>query len=119
MDDNGDGSIDEGGDDDNDDEDGTGFEDAYDPVVFYLDGDSLMERMPVPWNEDGNSSPDGPNDGRDFVASPIAENITRLRFEKAESGPHGQPLVLIELELTGETGTVVNLSARVRLGGAL
>ena len=116
IDDNGDGTID-GGSNDDDDEQGGGFEDAFDPVVFYLDGDSLMERTPVPWNEDGISSPDGPNDGRDFVASPIAENVTRLRFEKAASG--GSPMILVELELTGPSGAVVNLSARVRLGGAL
>ena len=115
---NGNGTID-GGSSDDDDEHSNGFEDPYDPVVFYLDGDSLMERMPVPWNEDGNSSPDGPNDGRDFVASSIAENVTRLRFEKADSNSGRGSLILIELELTGQTGAVVNLSARVRLGGAL
>ena len=117
VDDDGDGNIDEGG-AENDDEANSEFEDAYDPVVFYLDGDTLMERMPVPWNEDGNSSPDGPNDGRDVVASPIAENVTRLRFEKADTAAGG-PLILIDLELTGETGAAVSLSARVRLGGAL
>ena len=118
VDDNSDGTID-GGSADNDDEAGSEFEDGYDPVVFYLDGDVLMERMPVPWNEDGNSSPDGPNDGRDVVASAIADSVTRLRFEKAETGADANPLVLIELELTGQTGAVVSLSARVRLGGAL
>ena len=118
VDDNGNGTIDGGGNDD-DDEEGSGFEDPYDPVVFYLDGDSLMERMPVPWNEDGNSSPDGPNDGRDFVASAIAANVTRLRFEKAGVDASGAPLVLVDLQLTGESGAVVTLSARVRLGGAL
>ena len=95
------------------------FEDGYDPVVYYLDGDVLIERMPVPWNEDGNSSPDGPNDGRDVVASPIAEDVTRLRFEKADSAGNGDPLIIIELELTGQTGAIVSLDARVRLGGAL
>jgi len=118
VDDNGDGSID-GGSADNDDEEGTGFEDAYDPVVFYLDGNSLMERMPVPWNEDGNSSPDGPNDGRDFVAAPIAGNVTRLRFEKAGDSSGPAQVVLIELELTGRTGTAISLSASIRVGGSL
>jgi len=118
VDDNGDGSID-GGSADNDDEEGTGFEDAYDPVVFYLDGNSLMERMPVPWNEDGNSSPDGPNDGRDFVAAPIAGNVTRLRFEKAGASSGPAQVVLIELELTGRTGTAISLSASIRVGGSL
>jgi len=118
VDDNSDGVIDSGSADD-DDEEGSEFEDGYDPVVFYLDGDSLMERMPVPWNEDGISSPDGPNDGRDFVASTIADNVTRLRFEKADASPGPTQLVLIELELTGQSGTVISLSASVRVGGAL
>ncbi len=118
VDDDGDGTLDDGIDDD-DDEDGSGFDDGYDPVVFYLDGDTLMERMPVPWNEDGNSVPDGPVDGRDFVASRIAANVSRLRFEKLDPGSGAEPLVLIQLELTGEAGTVVSLDARVRVGGAL
>ena len=119
VDDNNNGSIDEGSDDTNDDEDGNGFEDPYDPVVFYLDGDALMERMPVPWNEDGNSSPDGPVDGRDFVASGIANNVTLLRFERIESADASKPLVRIDLELTGPSGENVSLTARTRVGGAL
>ncbi len=118
VDDNGNGTID-GGSNDNDDEEGSGFEDAYDPVVYYLDGDSLMERMPVPWNEDGNSTPDGPNDGRDFVAAPIAGNVTRLRFEKLDAPSGMVELISIELELTGESGVVVSMDTRVRVGGAL
>ena len=118
VDDNGDGTID-GGSDDNDDEEGSEFEDAYDPVVYYLDGNVLMERMPVPWNEDGNSSPNGPNDGRDVVAAPLAENISLLRFEKIAAGATADPLILIKLELTGQSGAVVSMSAQVRVGGAL
>ncbi len=118
VDDNNDGTIDNGG-DDNDDEEGSEFEDGYDPVVFYLDGDNLVERMPVPWNADGNSSPDGPVDGRDFVVSTIAENVTLLRFERVETTSTSNPLVRIELELTGPDGETVSLSARTRVGGAL
>ncbi len=119
VDDNGDGTIDGGSDDTNDDEEGTGFEDGYNPVVFYLDGNVLMERMPVPWNEDGISSPDGPNDGRDFVASAIASDVTRLRFEKLDIGGSAQAMVLVELELTGPAGSSVTLNTSVRIGGAL
>ena len=119
VDDNGNGFIDEGGDNTNDDEEGSEFEDGYDPVVFYLDGNALMERMPVPWNADGNSSPDGPVDGRDFVASSIAENVTLLRFERIETASADEPLIRIDLELTGPTGVTLSLSAQTRLGGAL
>ena len=118
VDDDQDGTIDDGIDDD-DDEEGNGFEDGYDPIVFYLDGDSLLERMPVPWNADGNSSPDGPVDGRDFVESVVAENVTRFRVERPVASPSGQQLVELTLELTGPTGSVVSLTNRVRIGGAL
>ncbi|MGI9234040.1 MAG: prepilin-type N-terminal cleavage/methylation domain-containing protein [Woeseiaceae bacterium] len=118
VDDDSSGVIDGGNDDNDDEQGGSGFEDAYDPLVYYLIGNSLMERMPVPWNEDGNSSPDGPVDGRDFVESVIADNVTRFRVERPVSGPSGQ-LVELTLELTGPTGAVVSLSSQVRIGGAL
>lgn len=117
VDDDADGSIDEGNNDD-DDEDGGTFEDPYDPVVFYLDNDSLIERTPVPWNEDGISAPDGPVDGRDFVESVIAENVTLFRVERIAGSTNPQ-LVSLRLELTGPSGQVVSMDARVRVGGAL
>lgn len=104
---------------DNDDEAGSGFEDGYDPVVFYLDGNRLMERMPVPWNEDGISTPDGPVDGRDFISSVIAENVTRFRVERLSSSDVEYQLVDIVLELEGRSGIAVDVNARVRIGGAL
>jgi type II secretory pathway pseudopilin PulG len=118
VDDDGDGSIDEGSDDD-DDEDGSTFDDPYDPVVYYLSGNSLIERMPVRWNTDGISTPDGPVDGRDFEESVIAENVTRLRFERLDDGT-ALELVDILLELTdADSGETVSLQTRVRIGGAL
>lgn len=118
VDDDGDGTIDEGSNDD-DDEDGITFDDPYDPVVYYLNGNSLIERMPVRWNADGISVPDGPVDGRDFEESVIAENVTRLRFERLDDGTTLE-LVDILLELTdSESGETVSLQTRVRIGGAL
>ena len=118
VDDDGDGDIDEGSADD-DDEDGVTFDDPYDPVVYYLNGDSLIERMPARWNTDGISTPDGPVDGRDFEESVIAENVTRLRFERLDDGT-ALELVDIVLELTDPTsGETVSLQTRVRIGGAL
>ena len=49
VDDDGDGLIDEG-DKNDDDEDGVEDEDWYDTLVFYLVGNRLMERRPVPWD---------------------------------------------------------------------
>ena len=118
VDDDGDGNIDEGSADD-DDEDGSTFDDPYDPVVYYLNGGSLIERMPARWNTDGISTPDGPVDGRDFEESVIAENVTRLRFERLDDGT-ALELVDILLELTDPTsGETVSLQTRVRIGGAL
>ena len=118
VDDDADGTIDEGSDDD-DDEDGNTFDDPYDPVVYYLSGNSLIERMPARWDTDGISVPDGPVDGRDFEESVIAENVTRLRFERLDDGTTLE-LVDILLELTDPTsGQTISLQTRVRIGGAL
>ncbi len=117
VDDDGDGNIDDGSADD-DDEDGGTFDDPYDPVVFYLDSDTLIERMPVPWNEDGISAPDGPVDGRDFVESVVAENVTLFRVERI-AGTTDPQLVLLRLQLTGPSGQLVGMETRVRVGGAL
>ncbi len=118
VDDDRNGEVD-GADGDDDDEDGGEFDDPYDPVVFHLDDDRLIERMPVPWNEDGNSSPDGPVDGRDFVTSVIAENVSRFRVERLEGTSGGRETVRLTLELTGTEGNVVRLDADVRLGATL
>jgi hypothetical protein len=114
VDDDGDGLVDDGSADD-DDEDGVVDEDWLDAVVFFLQGGSLIERHPVPWDETAN----GFVSGRDFVTSVIAENVTRFRVERI-AGTSGAPqLVSIELELTGPSGAGASLAARVRIGGAL
>lgn len=119
VDDESNGLIDDGGNDD-DDEDGGGFDDPYDPVVFYLDNGTLMQRTPVPWNEDGISTPDGPVDGRDFIVSAIAENVTRFRVERVPGLAGAPQLVDLTLELTHPTGgETASLNTRVRVGGAL
>ncbi len=118
VDDDLDGTVDDGNNGD-DDEDGSLSDDPFDPVVFYLDGRSLMQRMPVPWNEDGISTPDGPVDGRDYVVSTIAENVVRFRVERLSPAESGIDLVSIELDLAGTGGEIVNVSSRVRVGGAL
>ena len=114
VDDDSDGQVDEGNAAD-DDEDGAIDEDWLDAVVFYLQGDSLIERHPVPWDETAN----GFVSGRDFVASAIAGNVTRFSVQRLAAS-FGQPqLVSLELELTGPSGAVVSLETRVRIGGAL
>jgi len=115
VDDDADGGLDEGAAAD-DDEDGSSDEDWYDPVVFYLDNGSLMQRTPVPWDE--NSS--GSVTGADFVAQPIADNVTRFRVERVPSNGSGVQLVDLTLELTSPiTDETVSLHSLVRIGGAL
>jgi len=114
VDDDADGLVDEGNADD-DDEDGAVDEDWLDAVVFYLQGNSLIERHPVPWDETAN----GFVSGRDFVVSVIAENVTRFRVERIAGTSGLLQLVSLELELTGPSGAVVSLETRIRIGGAL
>jgi type II secretory pathway pseudopilin PulG len=118
VDDDGGLDIDEGAAND-DDEGGHEFDDPYDSLVFYLANGALVERMPVPWNADGVSTPDGPIDGRDFVVSPLASRVTRLRFERVEAAANGSLLVDITLALSATDGQTVSLHRRVRVGGAL
>ena len=114
VDDDGDGQIDEGSNSD-DDEDGATDEDWLDAVVFFLQGDTLIERHPVPWDESGNGSVTG----RDFVESVIAEGVTRFRVERPVPGATGDQIVDLTLELTSSSGDVASLTSRIRVGGAL
>ena len=115
IDDDGDGLIDEGSNTD-DDEDGQSNEDWYDPVVFYLSGDTLMQRIPVPWDVTG----DGFALGRDFLEEPIAEHVTYFRVERLPQNGDRAVTVDLTLALTSPvTGEAVNLNTRIRVGGAL
>jgi len=114
VDDDADGQIDESNASD-DDEDGAADEDWLDTVVFYLQGDSLIERHPVPWDETAN----GFVSGRDVIENVIAEGVTRFRVERPVPSTLDEQLVYLALELTGPTGQVAILKAQVRVGGAL
>jgi prepilin-type N-terminal cleavage/methylation domain-containing protein len=115
VDDDGDGAIDESAAADND-EDGSESDDWYNPVVFYMESGTLVERTPVPWDEDGS----GGLNGRDFVTKSIAENVSRFRVERVATVAGQDALVDLTLELTSPvTGETVSLNTRVRVGGAL
>ena len=113
LDDDGDGQIDEGSSDD-DDEDGSEDEDWLDVVVFYLDGDTLIERRPVPWDQSGDTA----ITGRDFLALPIADGLTLLRFERLVTAGRFE-LVEISMTITGAGGQSTSLVTRARVGGGL
>lgn len=114
VDDDGDGDIDEGSTND-DDEDGSVDEDWLDAVVFFLQGDTLIERHPVPWDETAN----GFMSGRDFVESAIAEGVTLFRIERPLVSANGAQLIYLTLELTNASGESVTLDTRIRVGAAL
>lgn len=115
VDDDGDGAVDEGNQND-DDEDGSIDEDSYEAVVFYLDAAVLVERMPVPWDANG----DGQVNGLDFALSPLARNVSRFRVGRVPQTGGRWQLVDLRLDLTDPvTDEVVSLVTRVRVGGAL
>ncbi|MEN8177438.1 MAG: hypothetical protein ABFS39_02345 [Pseudomonadota bacterium] len=115
VDDDGDGNVDEANKND-DDEDGLSDEDWYDSLVFYLESGVLKERMPVPWDTNGDSMVTG----GDFVINTIAEHVTRFRVERILQSNQRSQLVDLTLELTSPLGgEVISLQTQVRLGGAL
>jgi hypothetical protein len=107
VDDDGDGAVDEGHLQD-DDEDGTSNEDSIDPVVYFLRGTTLVERLP---NLD-------PADGLDFSERPIAENVSDFRIERLAPGANDRAvLVELTLEFATASGETVDVTTRVRVGG--
>ena len=116
IDDDGDGQIDEGFSNSDDDEDGLSDEDWFDPVVFFLSGDTLMQRIPVPWDVTG----DGFAYGLDFLEEPIAEHVTHFRVERIPQAGDRSQTVDLTLALTSPvTSETVSLNTRIRVGGAL
>lgn len=105
FDDDYDGSVDEGGNND-DDEDGTSNEDWLDPVVFFLNGTTLIQRIP-------NINP---TDGTDYGEYAIAENVTQLRLERITGNDGKTLLVDITLQISPPDTEPVNLNTRVRVG---
>lgn len=108
VDDDYDGSIDEDNNDD-DDEDGFRGEDWLDPVVYFLNGTTLMQRVP-------NINP---TDGTDYQENPIAENISAFNVIRIPHGSRGTILVDITLEITSTDGEVVSFNTRVGVGSGL
>jgi prepilin-type N-terminal cleavage/methylation domain-containing protein len=106
IDDDGDALVDEG-DEDDDDEDGSQDEDWIDAHVFFLGGATLFERLPDL----------DPSDGTDYTEHPLAEDVSLFRVERLAPGTARAQLVDLTLELTGDSGQIVSLHTRVRVGG--
>lgn len=108
FDDDSDTQIDEGNTDD-DDEDGVVSEDWIDPHVFYLSGNTLMERLPIML----------PATGKDYTESVIAENVSQFRVEKVMAGNASSVLVDITLTLSPSQGSPVTLNTQIAVAGGL
>ena len=108
FDDDGDGLTDESAKED-DDEDGPKDEDLWEAEVFFLSGDRLKERVPVPWDEPG----------LDYVEKTLADNVTEFKVERKSAPNAGPPLVTITLERTDAQGNSSSQVVTVRTGGAL
>lgn len=111
VDDDMDGSIDEGGagQKTNDDEDGVVNEDWLDPVVYYLNGTTLMERLP-------NINP---VDGKDYTAYPIADNVSQLLVKRVMGGNGSTVRVDITLTLSPPDAIPVTLNTTIAVGSGL
>lgn len=114
VDDDGDGSIDEGNWTD-DDEDGTQNEDWIDAHAFYLNGDNLVERIPVPWDANGDSK----QDGNDYIEAIIASGVRYFKIELLNDAHDTTRLVEVTLALEDAAGNNMSQSRHFRLEQAL
>ena len=99
-----------------DDEDGSEDEDWFDPVVYYLSGSDLIERMPSQTDTTG----DFLVTGADFTENTIASNVSLFRVERLAQGSDRFVRVDLTLELNHPTsGETFSLQTQVRVGGGL
>lgn len=105
------GTVDDGGSSkqQDDDEDSVENEDWLDPVVFYLNGTTLMQRIPKL-----NAA-----DGTEYSSYVLAQNVTQLRVERIPAADGHSVLVDIRLTLSPPNAEPITLNAQVRVGGNL
>jgi hypothetical protein len=99
FDDDDDGQIDEG-DDHDEDEDGTKDEDPAEPIIFYLEGETLMENHPV------------------YGVNVLAHRVSQFRVQYA-LGVAGEPHFDITLALSGGERCEIQLSREVHIENIL
>jgi len=108
VDDDFDGQIDENPVNDND-EDGVPGEDWLDPHVFYLNGTTLMERLPTIL----------PANGASYNEYAIADHVSQFRVERIIASNAASTLVDITLTITPAQGNPVTLNTRIAVSGGL
>ncbi|MGI9324255.1 MAG: prepilin-type N-terminal cleavage/methylation domain-containing protein [Pseudomonadales bacterium] len=114
IDDDRDGAIDEGNNND-DDEDGLSNEDWLDARVFFINDSDLIERIPVPWDENGDLS----ITGNDYVESIVTSNVSFFGIRLLSDAQDDPQLLEITLSLSDASGQMLTRSARLRLGANL
>ena len=97
----------------NDDADASTDEDWFDPAVYQLSGTDLVERVPVPWDVDGNSV----LNGRDYVSNTILEGVTLFEARRENVGV-GQTLLHLKISAKDGTNNIHTLETSVRIGGS-
>ena len=113
IDDDGDGTIDNGSTSDNDENGsiatpvgaGTGT-DWIDAVVYRVSGTQLLERLP-------NLNPAS---GADYTERPIADNVSAFSVTRVGTGNRRTREVLVQLDLIGPGGEAGSWTRRLRLG---
>jgi len=95
-----------------DDNDGKYDEDWFDPAVYQISGTSLTERMPVPWDVDGNAV----LNGKDYVTNTLLEGVTLFEVRRETLGL-GQTVLHLKLSAKDGGGNVHTLETSVRIGG--
>lgn len=98
----------------NDDADAKTDEDWFDPVVFQLSGTNLTERMPVPWDIDGNSVVNG----KDYVTNTVLEGVTLFEARREIIGV-GHTLLHLKISAKDSTNSIQTLETSVHVVGTL
>lgn len=114
IDDDGDGSIDDGGSTDNDENGSLGDApispksgaDWIDPVVYRVSNGQLLERLP-------NINP---GSGADYTERPIADKVVSLEITRIATGNRRTREVLVRLTLGDPAGETATWTRRLRLG---
>ena len=98
----------------NDDADASTDEDWFDPVVYQLSGTDLVERVPVPWDVDGNSV----LNGNDYVTNTLLEGVTLFEARREDVGV-GQTLLHLKISAKDGTSNIHTLETSIRIGGSV
>ena len=81
--------------------------------MYRLVGTTLIERIPVPWDTDGDFT----QTGSDYVENTVLDNVTA--FSAARTNTAATELLALKITIADDSGNPRMLSTTVRVGGAL